>query len=264
MDSCRRAGQLAGVGSGLLCHSLGCGQEENRAAREYDASWQAANHTRSMPLLGASGACALYQSPRFPILGPGCCCYCCFPSRPRLIASSPIAPTASSITMASIPSIKFPSNPKAAPVLSFGSGTALFKKPSGDLVAEALKLGFRSVDAAEVYGNSKSNGEGIVKSGIPRDQIYVLSKVNSTIKDGHDAIVATGRKERDDLQVDALDAFLLHHPPRGKGEPSNLEAWKALEVLRDEGVSKCVITSPTPLMTVCCFVLTQIVPGRLV
>lgn len=141
--------------------------------------------------------------------------------------------------MPATPTIRFASNPKPAPVLSYGSGTALYKKPSGELVAEALKTGFRHVDAAEVYANSASNGEGITKSGISKDEIFVLSKVNSTIKDGHDAIVATGRKERKDLQVDVLDAFLLHHPPRGKnGEPTNLESWKALEELRDEGVTK--------------------------
>lgn len=138
-----------------------------------------------------------------------------------------------------IPTIRFPSNPKPAPILSFGSGTALYQKPSGAIVEEALKLGFRSIDAAEVYANSKSNGEGIAHSGVPKNELYVLSKVNGPIKAGHAGILACGRQERADLQVDALDAFLLHHPPRGRdGGPTNLEAWKALEILRDEGVAK--------------------------
>lgn len=105
----------------------------------------------------------------------------------------------------------------------------------------AIKEGFRHIDAAEVYLNEKSTGDAIkeaLSSGIKRSDFYVLTKMGS---EGMKDMPKGGRKELEDLQCEYLDCLLLHLPPRGKdGLPSNVEAWKQMEKLKDDGITKAI------------------------
>ena len=66
------------------------------------------------------------------------------------------------------------------PVLGLG----VFKSPSGDTTMEAVKtalsIGYRMIDTARAYGNERSVGEGIAQSGIPREEIFVTTKLWKT------------------------------------------------------------------------------------
>lgn len=105
----------------------------------------------------------------------------------------------------------------------------------------AIQQGFRHIDAAEVYANEKSCGDAIasaLSSGIPRSDFFILTKMGSN---GMKDIAKGGRKELEDLQCDYLDCLLLHLPPRGKdGLPTNVEAWKQMEKLKDDGITKAI------------------------
>ena len=128
------------------------------------------------------------------------------------------------------------------PRLAFGTGTALFGSEVAKQVTMALNAGFRFIDGAEAYQNEASAGEGIAaflqSSGLKRSDVFVLTKVG---KEGVKDLQSAVKEEMRKLQVDYLDAYLLHFPPRGvEGLPSNPEAWKELEKIKEAGLAKSI------------------------
>lgn len=104
-----------------------------------------------------------------------------------------------------------------------------------DAVVSAVRLGYRHIDTAQAYGNEHGVGEGIRKSGIPRDQIFITSKVAAEHKDyrsAADSINETLRR----MELDYLDMMIVHSPqPWAEVNQSdyrypegNREAWRAL------------------------------------
>lgn len=96
------------------------------------------------------------------------------------------------------------------PALGFGT----FRMPDEDVfrvLPEALKLGFRHVDTAQIYGNEASVGEVIAKSGIPRADIFLTTKV-WVDKVGHNAFIASVDESLRKLKTDHVDLLLLHWP----------------------------------------------------
>lgn len=118
-------------------------------------------------------------------------------------------------------------------------GLGVFRAEDGkeveNAVVTAINHGYRSIDTASVYQNERGVGAGIKKSGVPRGEIFLTSKVwngdqgyKSTLKAFNDSL------ER--LQTDYLDLYLIHWP---KGKLS-LETWKALEELYDKGLTRAI------------------------
>lgn len=88
-------------------------------------------------------------------------------------------------------------------------------------VLAALRSGFRKFDTAHMYHNEEQVGEGIRRSGVPREEIFVCTKLYpDQFSDAEDAIDLALRK----LGLDYIDLMLLHHPGRG-----DVEAYKAVE-----------------------------------
>ncbi|PWN52881.1 Aldo/keto reductase [Violaceomyces palustris] len=144
--------------------------------------------------------------------------------------------------MASIPTITLPASSLRLPRLAFGTGTALYGTPVKTQVTTALQSGFRLIDNAEAYANEDTSGEAIaefIASGkAERSQLFVLTKVG---KAGMLNIQQAVKEEMKKLKVDYLDAYLLHFPPRGKhGLPSNVEAWKEMERIKEQGLAKSI------------------------
>ncbi|SNX87818.1 related to oxidoreductase, aldo/keto reductase family [Melanopsichium pennsylvanicum] len=141
-----------------------------------------------------------------------------------------------------VPTVKLPTSGHELPRLAFGTGTALYNSAASKQVTMALNAGFRFVDGAEAYANEESAGEGIAtflkSSGLKRSDIYVLTKVG---RDGMKDLQSAVKQEMQKLQVDYLDSYLLHLPPRGKdGLPTNVEAWKELEKIKAAGLTKSI------------------------
>ena len=103
-----------------------------------------------------------------------------------------------------------------------------------DVYKRQIEAGYRSIDTAMIYHNEESVGEGIRRSGVPRKDIFLCSKVwNADIKARRTREAFSESLER--LGTDYLDSYLLHWPVDGFKE-----AWEELEKLYDEGRIKVI------------------------
>lgn len=99
-------------------------------------------------------------------------------------------------------------------------------------VLTALEAGYRHIDTASMYGNEESVGAAIHKSGIPREQIFVTTKLwNSDHGNPERALETSLRK----LQMDYVDLYLIHYPVRQR-----IQSWHALELLRERGKARSI------------------------
>ena len=119
------------------------------------------------------------------------------------------------------------------PALGFGT----FRMPDDDvhrILPQALKLGFRHVDTAQIYKNEASVGDVIAQSGIPRDEIFLTTKV-WVDKVGHQAFTASVDESLTKLKTDHVDLLLLHWP---QSEMPLADRIGALHDLRQAGKVK--------------------------
>ena len=127
------------------------------------------------------------------------------------------------------------SNGVTVPQLALGTWLISDEKV-GAAVEAAIGLGYRHIDTAQAYGNERGVGEGVRASGMPRDQIFVTSKVAAEHKDyrsAADGIDETLRR----TGLDYLDMMIIHSPQPWKEVNQsdnryivgNREAWRALE-----------------------------------
>jgi len=132
--------------------------------------------------------------------------------------------------MTSVPTITL-NDGVEIPQLGFG----VFQIPPAETkkaTLEALEVGYRHIDTAEMYGNEKGVGEAIAESGIPRDEIFVTSKLNNSFHAREDALPAFDAT-MEALGFETLDLFLIHWPMPAVGD--FVETWKALEEMKASG-----------------------------
>lgn len=119
-------------------------------------------------------------------------------------------------------------NGSQMPVIGVGSWE--LTNETAATIAKALRLGFRMVDTSGDYGTQPGVGEGIRTSGIPRDQIYVVTKVEET----DDAYQKT-QQDLQELGLMYADLMLIHRPPKqGVGK----DLWEGLIRARNDGLTK--------------------------
>jgi 2,5-diketo-D-gluconate reductase A len=119
-----------------------------------------------------------------------------------------------------------------------GLGTFSMTGPEGveDLV-DGLRAGYRLLDTAVNYGNEREVGEGLRRSGVPRDEVVVTSKLPGR----HHAFDEAVRSVKDSLNrlgLDRIDLHLIHWPNPGIGLYG--EAWRALVALREEQLVRSI------------------------
>lgn len=118
-------------------------------------------------------------------------------------------------------------------------GLGVWKVKDGEDVKRAvrwaLETGYRSVDTAAVYGNEAGVGEAIRESGVPREQVFVTSKVWNADQ-GYETTLRAFEESRKKLKLDYLDLYLVHWPVKGKYK----ETWKALEKLYRDGYVRAI------------------------
>ncbi|AQP53196.1 2,5-diketo-D-gluconic acid reductase [Vagococcus penaei] len=118
------------------------------------------------------------------------------------------------------------------PVIGFGT----WQTPSGQVAKEsvmaALADGYRHIDTAAIYGNEESVGEGIKDSGVPREEIFLTTKLWNS-EHTYDKASAAIDESLKKLGTDYLDLYLIHWPNplayRDDWEKANSEAWRAME-----------------------------------
>jgi len=97
-------------------------------------------------------------------------------------------------------------------------------------VKSALANGYRHIDTAAVYRNERGVGKAIKESGVPRNEIFLTSKVWNTDQ-GYSSTLQAFEDSLERLQTDYLDLYLIHWPKAAK----SVETWKALEELYEAG-----------------------------
>jgi 2,5-diketo-D-gluconate reductase A len=101
-------------------------------------------------------------------------------------------------------------------------------------VALALQVGYRLIDTAQMYGNERGVGQGIAASGLPREQIYVTSKLGNG-NHRPDDVRRSFEQTLDGLGLDRLDLFLMHWPLPTLYDGDYVSTWKAMTELIDDG-----------------------------
>jgi 2,5-diketo-D-gluconate reductase B len=98
-------------------------------------------------------------------------------------------------------------------------------------VRTALEMGYRHIDTAQAYGNEDAVGEGIEKADVPRDEVFLATKI--WIENlSHDDVIETAEQSLEDLRVDSVDLLYIHWP---SGEYDPEETLGAFEELVAEG-----------------------------
>lgn len=121
------------------------------------------------------------------------------------------------------------------PVVGLGAWKLASGPKTVETVRTALEIGYRHVDTATLYGNEREVGTAIHGSGIPRDQLFVTTKVWNTDQ-GYDATLAAFERSRAALGDDVVDLYLVHWPVSAR----RLESWRALVKLYRDGRCRAI------------------------
>ncbi len=146
--------------------------------------------------------------------------------------------------------VTFKSESSAAPsvVLNDGNvipklGFGVFQVSTDDAVAavtKALEVGYRSIDTAAIYGNEAEVGRAIAEFGLPRDEVYITTKLWNS-EQGYDSTLRAFDESMTKLGLDYLDLYLIHWPcPAGDRYVDTFRAFQALKSqgrIRSIGVS---------------------------
>ncbi len=104
-----------------------------------------------------------------------------------------------------------------------------------DSVREAIRVGYRSIDTAAVYGNEEGVGEAIRGAGVARDELFITTKVWNADQ-GYDSTLRAFETSRQKLGLDIIDLYLVHWPVKGKYK----ETYRAMEKLYREGAVRAI------------------------
>ncbi|HVX52997.1 aldo/keto reductase [Nocardioides sp.] len=107
------------------------------------------------------------------------------------------------------------------------------------VVTDALELGYRHIDTAQMYANEQAVGAAIAKSGLPRDELYVTTKLNNNV---HEPARAKQSLEEslERLGLDRVDLFLIHWPLPTRYGGDYVSTWQALIELREAGLTRSI------------------------
>ncbi|WP_031509787.1 aldo/keto reductase [Streptomyces megasporus] len=104
-------------------------------------------------------------------------------------------------------------------------------------VAHAIASGYRSIDTAALYHNERGTGRAIADSGVPREELFVTTKVWND-RHGYDSTLRAFDESLERLGLEYVDLYLIHWPaPR---QDRYVETWKALEKLYADGRAKAI------------------------
>ena len=111
-------------------------------------------------------------------------------------------------------------------------------------VQDAIAAGYRHIDTAKVYENEVGVGQGIKAAGVPREELFVTSKLWNTDR-GYEATKAAFQASLDRLGLDYLDLYLIHWPANEKqfgvdAAKINAETWRAMEELYEAGKIRAI------------------------
>ena len=116
---------------------------------------------------------------------------------------------------------------------------------AADAVRAAIEIGYRHIDTAQAYGNERGVGEGVRTAGIPREELFVSTKIAAEVKD-YESAVAAIRGSLETMGLDHIDLMLIHAPQpwaefrTGDYAKENREVWRALEEAHRAGTVRTI------------------------
>jgi diketogulonate reductase-like aldo/keto reductase len=118
-------------------------------------------------------------------------------------------------------------------------GLGVYKVQEGDeverAVSTAIEAGYISIDTAAFYQNEEGVGRAVRASGVPRDKLFITTKVWNTDQ-GYESTLKAFEESRKKLQLDYVDLYLVHWPVPGKYK----DTWRALEKLYEDGLVRAI------------------------
>jgi 2,5-diketo-D-gluconate reductase A len=140
-----------------------------------------------------------------------------------------------SSTNANVPSVALRDG-ESIPQLGFG----VFQVPpeeTADVTLRALQAGYRHIDTAAAYRNEAGVGQAVHASGLPREEVYVTTKLWNS-NQGFDEAQRALRKSLDRLEMSHVDLYLIHWP--APAHDKYLDTWKAFIELQKEGLTRSI------------------------
>jgi diketogulonate reductase-like aldo/keto reductase len=119
------------------------------------------------------------------------------------------------------------------PAIGFGTWELQPDGPTQQAVLTALDTGYRVIDTAKLYGNEHDVGAAVRESGIPRQEICVVTKVWNDDQ-GYERTLAACERSLEQLGLDYIDIYLIHWPATTRRHDS----WRAMEKLQNDGLIK--------------------------
>lgn len=139
--------------------------------------------------------------------------------------------------MSAVPNITL-NDGNTIPQLGFGV-YQIDPQDTTEAVGEALEIGYRHIDTAEMYGNEREVGEAIRASGLDRGDVFVTSKLNNGAHEPDDARRAFDTT-LSDLGFDYVDLFLIHWPLPTLYDGDYVSTWKTLEEFKNDGRARSI------------------------
>ena len=121
------------------------------------------------------------------------------------------------------------------PILGLGTWQLNDGKEAERAILYALRTGYRLIDTAEIYGNEGSVGKALYKSGIPREEVFITTKLWNS-DHGYKSAIAACEGSLKRLELSYIDLYLIHWPVTSLRN----ETWKAMETLLDEGKCRAI------------------------
>ncbi len=138
-------------------------------------------------------------------------------------------------TMLAIPNIRL-NDGNAMPQVGFGVWR-VSNDEAKSAVAEAVEAGYRSIDTASIYGNEEGVGEAVRAVSVPREELFVTTKVWND-RQGYDSTLQAFDESLARLKLDYVDLYLIHWPMAGS--ETYRDTWRALIKLKQDGRARSI------------------------
>lgn len=121
------------------------------------------------------------------------------------------------------------------PLLGLGVYAPQHNNEIQQAVEAALEVGCRLIDTAAAYGNEREVAQALATSNVPRNEVFITTKVWNTDQ-GYDATLRAFDRSLDRLQLDVVDLYLIHWPV----SEHSLDTWRALEKIYADGRARAI------------------------
>jgi methylglyoxal/glyoxal reductase len=122
-------------------------------------------------------------------------------------------------------------------------GLGVYQSPPGKItqrvVKYALKIGYRQIDTAYIYGNESDVGKAVRESGIQREEVFITTKLWNTRQVEYDSALQACEESLQRLGLTYVDLYLIHWPVQGSGNNS-IEIWRAMVHLLRGGKARAI------------------------